>query len=124
MLETIDVDPWGKPYKLVTRKLQGPSATANMDHEDVLRITDTLFPSRLPADAQMLPAELEFPPFTVEEVDKAVHRAQRKSTAPGLDCITGRILRVVHQLRPTMLIGPNLTSASGMVLYQLAGKEG
>jgi len=105
MLETIDVDPWGKPYKLVTRKLQGPSATANMDHENVLRITDTLFPLRPPADDQMLPAEAEFPPFTVEEVDKAVHRAQRKSTAPGLDCITGRILRVVHQLRPTMLVG-------------------
>jgi hypothetical protein len=43
MLETIDADPWGKPYKLVTRKLQGPTATTNMDAKAVLRITDTLF---------------------------------------------------------------------------------
>ncbi|XP_060871398.1 uncharacterized protein LOC132945642 [Metopolophium dirhodum] len=46
MLETIDADPWGKPYKLVTRKLQGPPATTNMDANAVLRITGTLFPIR------------------------------------------------------------------------------
>lgn len=105
ILETIDVDPWGKPYKLVSRKLQGPSATANMDPKAVLRITDALFPSCPPADALILPVEVEFPPFSVEEVGRAVHRAQRKSTALGLDCITGRILSVVHKLRPAMLTG-------------------
>jgi len=133
MLETIDADPWGKPYKLVTRKLQGPPATTNMDANAVLRITDTLFPIRPPADAQILPVEVEFPPFSVEEVNKVVHRAQQKSTAPGLDCITGRILSVIHRLGPTMLTGlynqcardgivPASWKRSRVVLLRKAGK--
>ncbi|KAF0739320.1 Reverse transcriptase domain-containing protein [Aphis craccivora] len=104
MLETIDADPWGKLYKLVTRKLQGPPATTNMDAQAVLRITDTLFPTRPLVDTQILPVDVEFPPFSAEEVDKAVYRAQ-KITAPGMDGITGRILSAVYRFRPTMLTG-------------------
>jgi len=105
LIQSVDGDVRGKPYKLVTRKLQGPPATSIMETESVKRITDVLFPSRVPLDAQNFPAGEKFPPFTIEEVNMAVHRAQRKATAPGLDNITGRILSAVHLLRPSMLIG-------------------
>lgn len=104
LIASVDNDPWGKPYKLVTRKLRGPSATSRMDRETVLGITDSLFPLHPPMDTHPLAIE-EAPPFSIEEVDRAVHRAQRKNTAPGLDNITGKIIKCVHQICPSMLLG-------------------
>ncbi|CAI6357743.1 unnamed protein product [Macrosiphum euphorbiae] len=76
-----------------------------METESVQRIIDILFPSRASLETQIFPAGEEFPPFTIEEVNRAVHRAQRKATAVGPDNITGRILSTVHLLCPSMLIG-------------------
>lgn len=71
----------------------------------MMKITDALFPSRPSIETQFHTAGGEFPLFTMEEVDKAVHKARRKSTTPGIDNITGRILSVVNQLSLTMLTG-------------------
>lgn len=62
LIALVDEDVWGKPYKLVTRKLQGPPATSNMTTESVMRITDVLFPTRPPLVARVYPAGEEFPP--------------------------------------------------------------
>lgn len=71
----------------------------------MLRITDTLFPSHAPFEAQIYQVGEEVPPFTIEEVDRVVHRAKWKANAPSLDNITGRILSTVRGLCPSMLIG-------------------
>lgn len=114
LLATIDSDPWGKPYKLVARKLQGPSPTSKMECESVRRITDVLFPLHQPMTTQVLQATEMPPPFTIEEVNIAVERAKRKNTAPGMDNINGKIINVVHQICPSMLLG----------LYNQCIKEG
>jgi hypothetical protein len=114
LLATIDSDPWGKPYKLVARKLQGPSPTSKMECESVRRITDVLFPLHQPMTTQVLQATEMPPPFTIEEVNIAVERAKRKNTAPGMDNINGKIINVVHQICPAMLLG----------LYNQCVKEG
>jgi hypothetical protein len=103
LISLVDEDVWGKPYKLVTHKLQGPPATSNMTIESVTNITDVLFPTRPSLVARIHPAGEEFPPITIEEVNRAVNKAQRKSTAPGVDNITGRILSSVHRACPSML---------------------
>jgi len=103
LISLVDEDVWGKPYKLVTRKLQGPPATSHMTTESVMRITGVLFPTRPPLVAQVHPAGEGIPPITIEEVNRAVHKAQRRSTAPGVDNITGRILSSVHRVCPSML---------------------
>ncbi|CAI6362877.1 unnamed protein product [Macrosiphum euphorbiae] len=105
LLETIDNDPWGKPYKLVARRLRGPPATSNMELESVRRITEALFPVHPPMTMQTLEVNETPPPFTTEEVNKAVERIKRKNTAPGMDNINGKIISVVHQVCPSMLLG-------------------
>lgn len=97
LIQSVEEDPWGKLYKLVTRKLQGPPVTSTMATESVLRIIDALFPSHSPFEARMYPVGVEkVPSFTTDEVDRAVHRAQRKATALGLGNINSRILSTVH----------------------------
>jgi len=64
LLETIDSDPWGKPYKLVDRRLRGPPATSNMERESVQRITDVLFPLHPPMTMRALEVDESRPPFT------------------------------------------------------------
>lgn len=48
LLETVEKDVWGKPYKLVLRKLQGPPVTANMEPTMLKEIVATLFPTKPP----------------------------------------------------------------------------
>jgi len=51
--------------------------------------------------------EVDKPPptFTIEEVNKAVERTKRKNTGAGMDNINGKIISVVHQVCPSMLLG-------------------
>lgn len=105
LVRSVDDDPWGKPYKIVAHKLRGPPATSHMAPESVRGITDVLFPHHRPL-ATRSPIIYEEPPlFSIDEVDKAVKRAQRKNTSPGLDKITGKIVSMVHRVCPSMLLG-------------------
>lgn len=45
------------------------------------------------------------PPFTIEEVSRAVERTKRKNIAPGMDNINRKIIHAVHQICPSMLLG-------------------
>ncbi|XP_033313358.1 uncharacterized protein LOC117212565 [Bombus bifarius] len=48
LIETVEADPWGRPYRTVTRKLRakGPLATMDMEPALLLRIIATLFPRK------------------------------------------------------------------------------
>lgn len=97
LIASVDNDPFGKPYKLVMRKLRGPPATATMEHQTLENVISTLFPphERRPA-CPTTPAE-QIVEFTREEVDAVVERAKTKNKAPGPDGITSRILAAVHK---------------------------
>uniref|UniRef100_A0A2S2PHN8 Uncharacterized protein n=1 Tax=Schizaphis graminum TaxID=13262 RepID=A0A2S2PHN8_SCHGA len=45
LVQTVESDPFGKPYKLVMQKLSGPPATARMDLDTVTMTVNTLFPA-------------------------------------------------------------------------------
>lgn len=100
LLTSIDKDPWGKPYKLVMRKLCGPSKASRMETSKLLEITKTLFPP-LPILAEQRTAEeqstLQIPMFSKEEVDTSISKAQGKNIVPGIDNISNKNIGAVHK---------------------------
>lgn len=77
LVKTVDDDPWGKPYKVVMKKLRGPSATATMEPQAVRDIAAVLFSQ---GDRDGVPADFvgarseDVPEFSVKEVTAAVGR--------------------------------------------------
>lgn len=105
LVKSVDDDPWGKPYKVVLKKLRGPPATATMEPRTVRDIAAVLFPE---GDGDGVPADLfeqpvVVPEFTLAEVDAAVGRFRSRGKAPGPDGIPSRVWGVVHAARPDRL---------------------
>ena len=105
LVKSVDDDPWGKPYKVVLKKLRGPSATATMEPRTIRDIAAVLFPEGngdgMPADLVERPAVI--PEFTLAEVTAAVGRFGSRGRAPGPDGIPSRVWGVVHAARPERL---------------------
>ncbi|CAI6363639.1 unnamed protein product [Macrosiphum euphorbiae] len=97
LISAVDGDPFGKPYKLVMRKLRGPPAIASMEMPTLQNVISTLFPSNQISSYRNLPASGPPVPFTADEVNAAVDRARSKNKAPGPDCINSKILAAVHK---------------------------
>jgi len=98
MLDLVDSDPWGKPYKMVLRRLAGPQPTLNMERESLVRIPDGLFPHRpVVARADIFIRE-NSPTLSMEEFWKAVHRIRARNKSPGLDGIDTAILFAVSKI--------------------------
>ncbi|KAL4142128.1 hypothetical protein QTP88_004645 [Uroleucon formosanum] len=105
LISSVAADPFGKPYKLVMRKLRGPPPTASMEYATLQSVVDSLFPEhRARTDGPPVPAD-SVVPFTASEVDAAVERAGSRNKAPGPDGLTGKILRAVHKAHPNILLG-------------------
>ncbi|XP_041984091.1 uncharacterized protein LOC121736777 [Aricia agestis] len=106
-LDTLDQDPWGKPYKWVRQKLRpaAPPLTQTLQPELRRTIISALFPSRAewspppmaPPTAESDDDE-EVPPVSAGELAAAVQKMGQKNRAPGLDGVPGRVwvLSVKH----------------------------
>ena len=102
LLETLDRDPWGRPYQMVRGKLRpwAPPLTQSLQPDQVEGVITALFPAEeefappLMATPSLGPREDEgivgVPPVTPEELEAAVSRLRAKNTAPGPDGIPGR----------------------------------
>lgn len=44
LIDSVDGDPFGKPYKMVMRKLRGAPATSTMEPQILRTVVDSLFP--------------------------------------------------------------------------------
>ncbi|XP_015375188.1 PREDICTED: uncharacterized protein LOC107169818 [Diuraphis noxia] len=53
LIASVDQDPFGKPYKMVMRKLRGPPATATMEPEMLKTVVSTLFPTHQQRQAEV-----------------------------------------------------------------------
>lgn len=105
LVKCVDDDPWGKPYKVVLKKLRGPPATATMEPRTIRNIAAVLFPE---GDGDGVPTNLVerpvvVPEFTLAEVNAAVGRFRSRGKAPGPDGIPSRVWGVVHAARPDRL---------------------
>ncbi|XP_063367024.1 uncharacterized protein LOC134655491 [Cydia amplana] len=104
LLETLNRDPWGRPYKTVRGKLRpwAPPLTESLEPRLLGVVVSNLFPNRPEHQPpEMAPphqlagfegAEVGVPPVTEAELDAAVRRLKAKNTAPGPDGIPGRVL--------------------------------
>lgn len=105
LISSVDSDPFGKPYKLVMRKLRGPPASVTMERHTLDAVIDTLFPTyRNSIGSPLLHADSPVP-FTAAELEAAMCRIRSKSKAPGPDGITTKILSAVHKADPHILLG-------------------
>lgn len=102
-LETLNRDPWGRPYRVVRQKLRpwAPPLTSSLQPELVERIVVALFPERgefvppaMTSTTRPRDPVTEVPPVTEAEFGVAVLKLRSKKTAPGLDGIPGRLLAI------------------------------
>ncbi|XP_072929562.1 uncharacterized protein [Epargyreus clarus] len=94
LVEGLDRDPWGRPYKMVLGRLRPwvPPLTETLDPIFVDTVVDSLFPgttdeSGFSAALPDLPAWSEELAVTESELDGAVKRMSKRNTAPGPDGI-------------------------------------
>lgn len=106
-----NLDPWGKVYKLCRGKRGGYDVnsmkvgdihTINWD-DSVTLLLGEFFPSS-PDEAPVLAQpEVQRDPLTRSEVNWAVYRGAQKK-APGLDGITGEIMRAIWAALPRHIL--------------------
>jgi hypothetical protein len=109
LVESVESDPWGRPYRLVTKKLRppAPALTANMKAGLLANVTGTLFPRRRDkkdnGNTRRIPSShlsetMEWSEelrVTQEELFAATKRmASCGDVTPGPDGIPGRVWAV------------------------------
>lgn len=105
LTKIVENDPWGKPYKIVMRKLQGPPALNRLEPDILTKIIDSLFPQHLPLVNEGIAREAEVEEFSVEEVTEIVGKFRSRNKAPGPDKIPSKVWGAVHDIRPQLLTG-------------------
>jgi len=103
LLETLERDPWGRPYRIVRNKLRpwAPPVTESLHFRLLEEVITALFPlaeeeagpppGRHVEDlSRILIRDEEVPEVTEEELAGAVRKMGVKNTAPGPDGIPGR----------------------------------
>lgn len=100
LIDTIDKDPWGKPYRIVMAKLKrnAPTPTEMMRESEVRNIVRNLFPNNYHG-RQELELEEEDEWDRELEIDniqvmQAIKGKKGTATAPGPDGITKRVWKI------------------------------
>lgn len=105
LCQSVDEDPWGLPYRLVTKRLQSGQQTPGLTCPiRVSEIVAALFPvhdtrPRLSQDDEVNISE----PFTVEELREAKKRLIPRK-APGPDQIPNEVIAAVIDIWPNLLL--------------------
>lgn len=148
LIEAIESEPWGRPYKAVTKNLR-PSAvllTANMDPVLLANVIGTLFPrqdsdARQPepsssSDDETVTMTMEWSEelqVTEEELFEAAKRMAAHDVAPGPDGIPGRVwAETIDIMAPRLLhlytrclkegVYPRTWRTARLVLLQKEGR--
>lgn len=98
LLDDLNRDPWGRPYRMVVKKLHtfAGSATETLDSDELGALLDDLFPCGLNLDSESMDALVDVSPpspleedlhISAEEVLGAFKRKRMRRTAPGPDGI-------------------------------------
>ncbi|CAH2107634.1 unnamed protein product [Euphydryas editha] len=104
MMEGLERDPWGRPYRAALNKLraQGPPLTETLQPGFLSQVVENLFPTQAvhtppvmaPPDDVREADEENVPPVSESEMGAAATR-MRKSAAPGPDGVPARVLALV-----------------------------
>lgn len=118
LIDEVNRSPWGRPYKIVLKRLSGSSASATetMSVEALAAVLRDLFPMPLPVSAELVnllednddDEDTEFAEeqyVTVKEVHDVVKGGRPGYTAPGLDGIPRRFLAHMPEAMKTRVCG-------------------
>ena len=103
MLESLNSDPWGRPYKAARAQLRpiGPPLTETLQPTFLGEVVRALFPARAEdfsppvlAPPEVEEAALPPPPITPEEFGDVERKLRAKKTAPGPDGVPARVLAI------------------------------
>jgi len=113
LVDTIDRDPWDRPYKIVRKRLSagGPPITEGMDPQVLEQVVSTLFPGdpgnvevnfQPPEDEYV--QEPEVRGVEEDELGPIIRKIQREKTAPGPDGIPAKILALTAGVTVELLV--------------------
>lgn len=103
LVQTINRDPWGRPYKIVREKLRRRTlpTTETLEPEFLSRVIETLFPAgeEMKGPSGRVPGiwQEEWS-VTNSELKAAVKKMKVRDAAPGPDQIKGRVLATVCEI--------------------------
>ncbi|KAI8129373.1 Retrovirus-related Pol polyprotein from type-1 retrotransposable element R1 [Lucilia cuprina] len=103
---TIDDDPWGKPYKIITKKMHTMMSIPGITEPTwASKIVSTLFPidTQGYTCGQKLQSTGNIVPFDIEELNSAC-RKLKLGKSPGLDGIPNEVLKLTAELWPELLL--------------------
>ena len=103
LLEEVDCDPWGRPYKVVMKKVKTQSVSSPTCPVLLEKIVTHLFPQQPELEIGDLSSEEPVPPITLEELKAASARLGNKK-APGPDGIPNVALKSAIKLAPDMFL--------------------
>lgn len=107
LIDSIDGDPWGRPYKIVRKKLSagGPPITETLDPRVLEEVVSTLFPGDAgniqnifpPPENNCVPWDQSLG-VTEDELGQVIRRLRAKKTAPGPDGIPARVVALTAEI--------------------------
>ena len=105
LCRTVDNDPWGLPYRIVTKKLVGKQQIPGLACPARMReIVRALFPKHEKRSEIALPIGDEaIPLFSIEELQLAAKRLH-PGKAPGPDHIPNEVLREIVETWPELFL--------------------
>lgn len=112
LLDTLNQNPWGRPYKIVLHKIKraSPSVTQTLREKEAEQILDNLFPKTSQGDLIIDDTDLilrveDFRTYRYE-VKKAIKGPKKSANkAPGPDGITRKIWNIVPEFFIDKIIG-------------------
>lgn len=106
LCNTLDTDPWGKPYQIVTKKMSANKPIPGIKEPMwAAEIVATLFPVDMQGlePKVKLPTTCEIAPFTYEELKTECYKLKLKKS-PGPDGIPNEIIKLTQQFWPELLL--------------------
>ncbi|CAH2084175.1 unnamed protein product [Euphydryas editha] len=104
LIDEVEKDPWGRPYKIVTTRLKSQTIPLPTCPHLLERIVTILFPQQ--PDFILLPKQYErdnIPPVTEAQLIEACKRVGNRK-APGLDGIPNIALKAAIKVRPELFL--------------------